>query len=418
MPCVTPPNLRITILGINYAPEPTGIAPYTTRLAERLASAGYEVRVLTGYPHYPKWDITEGYSGWKMEEVINGVHVRRLRHFVPRRVTNLHRLHLEISFGVRLMFARWGNPDVVLVVTPALFSTALVLFRSRLGLKRYATGVWVQDVYSRGLEETGTGGSLATRLMKKLEGSVLGSATKVSVIHDRFKHFVADSLGVEDSKVSVIRNWTHIDSPTDVDRRAVRAKMGWEDDDVIVLHAGNMGVKQALENVVDAARIAGERNSRVRFVLLGDGNQRRRIEELSAGVSNLQILSPLPDSEFTAALHSADILLVHELAGLREMAVPSKLTSYFSTGLPVIAATDAASTTADEIERSQSGLRVEPGSPHQLVDAAEALSADPGLSQVMGAAGMAYTSRELSQDAAMVKYMQWLDELAKQKFLT
>lgn len=415
MPCVTPPNLKITILGINYAPEPTGIAPYTTKLAEGLATAGYEVCVLTGYPHYPKWDITEGYSGWRMEEVINGVHVRRHRHYVPRRVTNFHRIHLEISFGIRLMFARWGNPDVVLVVTPALFSTALVLLRSRLGMKRYPTGVWVQDVYSRGLEETGAGGLLATRLMKKLEGHVLRSATRVSVIHERFKYFIADSLGVEESKVSVIRNWTHIDSPTNVDRLRIRAKLGWGEDDVIVLHAGNMGVKQGLENVVDAARIARERKSRVRFVLLGDGNQRQRIEELSVGVDNLQILKPLPDPEFTAALHSADILLVHELAGLREMAVPSKLTSYFSAGLPIIAATDAASTTADELEKSQGGLRVEPGLPEQLVDAAETLYADPGLSQTMGAAGVAYTTRELSQDAAMVKYMEWLDELAKQR---
>ncbi len=369
--------------------------------------------MLTGFPHYPKWDVTDGYSGWKIEEEINGVKIRRLRHYVPSRVTNLRRMHLEISFGIRLLFARWGRPDVVLVVTPALFSAAFVLLRTKLAWKHYVTGVWVQDIYSRGLEETGSGGSLATQIVKKLEGKILSSATGVSVIHDRFKHFLTSSLKVDDAKVAVIKNWSHIESQPQISRSEVRARHGWAPEDVIVLHAGNMGVKQSLENVVEAARIAAERKSRVKFVLLGDGNQRQRIQELSAGVRNIELIMPLPDSEFVDALHSADILLVNEMAGLKEMAVPSKLTSYFATGLPVIAATDAGSTTADEVEKSQAGLRIQPDSPSDLVDAAEALSENADLSIAMGIAGIAYTGRELSQDAAVVKYMEWLDQLVE-----
>jgi len=45
--------VKVVILGINYAPEPTGIAPYTTGLAMGLAERGHDVLVLTGHPHYP-----------------------------------------------------------------------------------------------------------------------------------------------------------------------------------------------------------------------------------------------------------------------------------------------------------------------------------------------------------------------------
>ena len=42
---------RIVIFGINYSPEPTGIATNTTWLAESLVSLGWQVTVVTGVPH-------------------------------------------------------------------------------------------------------------------------------------------------------------------------------------------------------------------------------------------------------------------------------------------------------------------------------------------------------------------------------
>ncbi|MBD0321819.1 MAG: glycosyltransferase WbuB, partial [Aldersonia sp.] len=47
--------MRVKIVGINYAPETTGIAPYTSGLADGLAARGHRVEVLTGQPHYPQW---------------------------------------------------------------------------------------------------------------------------------------------------------------------------------------------------------------------------------------------------------------------------------------------------------------------------------------------------------------------------
>ena len=54
--------LDVRVLGLNFAPEPTGIAPYTTGLAGFLADAGHRVHVVTGQPHYPQWFLAEGYQ--------------------------------------------------------------------------------------------------------------------------------------------------------------------------------------------------------------------------------------------------------------------------------------------------------------------------------------------------------------------
>lgn len=409
---MTSTQLRIAVFGLNYAPEPTGNAPYTTRLSELLAAEGHHVNVHAGYPYYPEWKLAAGYTGWSMSEVLQGVKVRRRRHFIPPTANNRHRMHMELSFGLRLVFSRWHRPDAVLVVSPALFSTALVVLRSKFGWRKPPTGVWVQDIYSCGLEEMGAGNSLSARIVKKVEGYVLRSASKVTVIHDRFADYLTSELGVPAENVSVIRNWTHLRPAGGIDRAVVRKRFGWADDDVIVLHAGNMGAKQGLGNVVEAARLADAAGSRVRFVLVGDGNQRDAIQKLAKGVDHIQFIAPLADQEFQEVLQSADILLVNELAGLREMSVPSKLTSYFSTLLPVIAATEADSTTAGEIKVSGAGLRVDPNSPEALLGAAECLGQDKLLSQKLGRAGRSYAESTLSEEAAIVQYSAWLRDLA------
>lgn len=407
--------MKITILGINYAPEPTGNAPYTTSLAEGLQAAGHTVHVVTGYPHYPEWQMKDGYGGWVSDEVVNGVATKRLRHFIPRMPNTIHRMHMEVSFGLRLLFARWGHPDVVLVISPALFSSALAILRVRLSPRRPAVGIWVQDIYSRGVVETGTGGKGLGRVMGKVESLILRSADGVVVIHDRFRQYIVNSLKVPKEATRVIRNWTHLPTAPICDRAQTRVQLGWASGDVIVLHAGNMGKKQGLENVVAAARLAEERNSPVKFVLMGDGNQRKALEADATGLSSIQFIDPLPGDDFQGALAAADVLLVNELPGVKDMAVPSKLTSYFSTGRPVIAATDNGSVTSSEMLASGGGVRVDAADPIGLLEIAEELGRDSAMASSLGAQGLRFRFDTLSEAAAIGHYDDFITSLASSR---
>ncbi len=53
-------ELSVCVVGINYAPDTTGIAPYTTALASALHTAGAAVHVITGIPHYPQLVFADG----------------------------------------------------------------------------------------------------------------------------------------------------------------------------------------------------------------------------------------------------------------------------------------------------------------------------------------------------------------------
>lgn len=404
-------SLNTLILSLNYAPEPTGNAPYSTKLAEGLKKRGMNVKVLTGFPHYPEWTIRQGYKGHSIREIISEVPVHRLRHAVPAKPTALSRLHMELSYGLRSVFVSWRDTEVVLAVSPALFSTGLAVLKAR--LIRKPIGVWVQDLYSRGLEETQGRTTVSSKLMKIVEGSILRSATEVSVIHQRFRDYAVEELKVPSHRVTIIRNWSHITIDEAKDSSLTRSRLGWAKTDFIVLHAGNMGVKQNLENVIDAARIAEERGSKIRYVLLGHGNQRAKLQDYAGGLANVTFIDPLPDSEFADAIQSADALLVNEMPGVREMSVPSKLTSYFATGLPVIACTENDSATADEIRASNSGLLVSAGQPGHLQEAAERLEMNPELAASLGSSGIPYVNRTLSEDLAITSYFDWLSRISK-----
>lgn len=406
--------MRVTIAGINAAPEPTGIAPYTSGLARGLARSGDEVRLVTGYPHYPQWQIQPGYRGLTIRERTDGVHVTRVRHTVPASPRLLNRLLMEVTFGLRAAFSNWGRPEALVVVSPALFSSAIAVARARLtGVPTY---VWIQDIYSLGISETGRGGGAAAAFLKRVERWTIRGGKGVVVIHERFKRYLVDELGIDADSITVVRNWTHISASPRRDRSEVRAERGWSHDEVVVLHAGNMGAKQGLENVVAASHLAAKAHSRVRFVMLGDGNQRERLVSLG-GNDRLEYLAPLPDDDFLDTLAAADVLLVNERPGLTEMCVPSKLTSYFSTGLPVIAATDATSITSEELALSGAGIRVDAGDPQALLDAAEQLASDPAGGERFGRSGLEFTSRHLAAESAIRRFASLLHGDASERIL-
>ncbi|WZH38938.1 MAG: glycosyltransferase [Microbacterium enclense] len=393
---------RTLIFGLNYPPETTGISPYTGAMAEGLTRRGHQVRAIVAHPHYPEWKISPGYGQWSRSERINGVRVDRLRHYVPRRPSLARRAVSEVTLGLRQSFTRWKNPTAIVAVSPALIASAVVRLRSSLTHRGTPFVVWVQDLYSVGLSETGQGGSLPSRVIRAVEGWLLRSASAVVVIHERFADRVHEDFGVPRDRIDVIRNWNHLPPFETADVAAVRASYGWRDDDIVVVHTGNMGVKQGLHHVIDAGRLAHERGERVRFVLVGNGSQRDELRRRAdASQTATQILPPLDDEAFANVLQSADILLVNELPGVAEMCVPSKLTSYFGSGRPVLAATDAGGITAQEIREASAGVAVDAGNAEALLEGAKTLAADRVAAIRYGENGKRYKETVLSETIAI-----------------
>lgn len=396
------------VLGLNYAPETTGIAPYTARMAEGLTALA-DVTVLTTPPHYPQWRVDPDHRGWTTRSRSAGVDVTRLRHYVPHNPRGVTRILSELSFTGRVLprLHHLPRPDAVVVVSPGLVPAAAgVRWAVRRGIP---VGVVVQDIYSFAVDtvsDVGRGAGWLKGRVRRTEAAMIASATGVLTIHDRMAEALSQLGPVPRERITVVRNWTHVDPPRDP--AALRAALGWPEDRRVLLHAGNMGAKQNLDVLVEVARLAEQCDQPLDVVLMGDGVERRRLEQVAAGLERISFLDGVPEADFTSVLAAADVLCVSERPGLQEMCAPSKLTSYLVSGRPVVAATAPDSAAADDLRASGAGVVVTPDDPMALLEAALRLA---GPETDLGTRGPAYAAAHLGEQQALDGYRSWVESL-------
>jgi colanic acid biosynthesis glycosyl transferase WcaI len=398
----------VLVVGINYGPETTGNAPYTTAIAEHLAASGHATTVVTGFPHYPAWRIEPGEHRVRTTEVRNGVRILRRRHYVPASQSAIRRAAYEATFTMHGFLSRPERPDAVIGVIPSLGGGVLArLFAAR---ARTAYGLIVQDLMGPAAAQSGIrGGRRVAGVTAAMERWATARARVVAIASESFRPYLLQH-GVDDSRVMLLPNWTRIPAATG-DRAVARARLGWPPDTAIVLHAGNMGLKQGLEQVVEAAQWAQRSQRAVRFVLVGDGSQRSALVDLAAGNDQIEILPFQPESDLPDILAAADVLLVSERETVIDMSLPSKLTTYFAAGRPVLAAVPAEGSTAAEIRRSGAGLIVPVGDPGALVEAVAHLVSDGTTGEDLGRAGRLYALETLGEDAALARVDRLLERL-------
>jgi colanic acid biosynthesis glycosyl transferase WcaI len=404
--------MRVLIIGINYRPELTGIGPYTAGLAEHLASRGDRVTVITGLPHYPGWRIAPGTPRRLVqEEPIGRVRVIRAAHYVPATQDAFRRAVYEATFGFTGLLASRGaeRPDAILGVVPSLSGGVL----ARLLGRRFGApyGLLFQDLMGPAASQSGmAGGRVVATATTAAERWATRRARAIGMVATSFGPYVR-SIGIPSDRLLHVPNWSRL-AEADLPVDAVRARFGWTDERQIVLHAGNIGLKQGLEQVVDAARLAAERGDPVRFVFSGGGNQAGAIRAVAQDLGNVDFLGVQPDGIHASLLAAADVLLLSERATQIDMSLPSKLTSYYAAGRPILAAVPIGGGSAAEVERSGAGIVVPAGGPERILDALTRLRTDPTLKAQLAAAGPAYAAANTSEAASLARAVALIDKIA------
>lgn len=388
----------VALVGISYAPEVTGTAVNNVDMAHSLRDAGHKVVVVTGMPHFPEWRVHTNYRGhMRIDELLDGVEVKRFSHYVPSRQSAPSRGLYEATFLVNAAAtAIRPEPDVFVGIIPSLSSGWLARFYAWRSGVRF--GLVFADLMGKAAHQSGMpGGKSVSGLVSKLELSLARSASEIGIIADGFREYLVAG-GVEPDRIHRIINRNR--APThrpEQPRSTVRRRMGWGDDEFVILHSGNMGYKQALDNVLRAAALAADRG-RWRFVLIGDGNQRADLRKLAQRlrVSNLEFLPLVASEDFDSLLAAADLLLVNQRGTVTDMSLPGKITAYFAAGVPVLAAVALQSETAKEVQRSGAGLVVSPDQPEALLAGIERLADDHETYLQLAEAGPKYVHKYLA----------------------
>ncbi|WP_240696459.1 glycosyltransferase family 4 protein [Cellulomonas sp. HD19AZ1] len=394
---------RVCLVGINYAPETTGIAPYTTAMARAWADAGAVVDVVTGVPHYPAWRVEdERYArGRSWHERDGAVALHRVRHHVPASADLRGRARMEASFLRRATpLVRRSAAGVVVAVTPSMSALAAAVT----GARGRPVGVVVQDLTGRGAQESGSTGGAAASLIGRAEVALLRRCAAVGVITPQFGATLT-AAGVPADRIVEVGNFTHV-RPSAATRDEACARLGWDPSVFRVVHTGNMGRKQGLEHVVEAALLAAARGvTGVELVLVGSGNCRDELVAAAAGLPTVRVLDPVDAERYPLVLAAADVLLLHERPGVREMCLPSKLTSYTAAGRPVLAAVEREGIAGRQLVAADAALVVPPGDADALLAAVERLRADRGLRDRLAAAARRLGEETYGEPAARARYV-------------
>ncbi len=391
---------RIIISTIHYWPEQIGIAPYATGLSEHLVQGGATVDVLTAMPFYPEWQVHPSYQGrLRQRETVHGVDIHRTRSYVPGNQSALQRALFESSFlfsGHNIVTLQ--RPDLVIGIVPALSGGVLAAAAAR--RFRVPYGLIFQDLSSPAALQSGIrGGGAVAGLTQSIEARLACNAAAVAIIAEGFRPYL-QKIGVDGRRIHRIRNWVHIGQPTHT-RKEARAALGIPDDAFVCLHAGNMGLKQGLENIIDAARLASRQHPQLLFVLMGGGNQRNHLQQMATDLLNVRFLPAQSEELFPNTLIAADVLLVNQRPSVTDMALPGKLTSYFASGRPVVAAVNMASETAAELAFADAGVVVQAGHPETLLEAILQLRAAPDEAQAIGQRGRVFAQAYLTEERAL-----------------
>ncbi|WP_374469660.1 WcaI family glycosyltransferase [Phenylobacterium sp.] len=337
---------RVVIYGINYAPEIAGVGRYTGEIGAYLASQGHDVCAITAPPHYPGWRLQQNSRvlSWRAEE-LDGVRVYRCPLYLTAKMHGLRRLLAPLSFALSsapVAFAQIlkRRPDVVIVVEPTLFVAPVAVLAARLVGAR--TILHVQDLEVEAAFAMGhlrADGPLK-RLASWFDRKATAAFDQVVTISNRMAEKIVRK-GVDPSKLTIVRNWVDVEAvrpmPTAM---GYRQELGIPTDKFVALYSGNIGAKQGVRVVLEAARELADRSD-ILVVIAGQGPMRAEVAAQAAILPNLQVLDFQPESRFSEFLSIADAHLLPQEKDAADLLLPSKLGGMLASGRPVIVTADA-----------------------------------------------------------------------------
>ena len=397
--------LRVCYFNRSYWPDTGATGQLLTELAEDLVSKhGIEVTVVTGYPV----NSTEPLAS---RQTRNGVHIVRARGttFSPRRFAGRAMNYVTYFFSALVAALGLPRQDVTIALTdPPIIGLAAIAARPRHGVIFFC-----QDIFPEvaGLLED-FHSPVINALLERLNRFMVRRAVRIIALGDTMASRLIHGKGADPGKITVIHNWADTSAIVPSEKRNAFAVAHGLDAKFVVLHAGNIGLSQNLDVVIEAAGLLKTHRDIV-ILFIGDGNRRAALQAAaeSRGLDNVTFLPYQPRDQLRWTYASSDVCLVSLKPGLAGYIVPSKLYPILAAGRPYIAAVEPVSEVAALTQRHRCGVLVEPGDAAQLADAILRLADQPHERAAMGTRARV-ASELFARDRQVAAHAQVIEEVA------
>lgn len=408
--------MKLLIYSLNYEPELTGIGKYSAEMAHWLVDRGHQVTVVTALPYYPEWKLHVGYrTGYFrpcQRSSRDGLKVYRSWLWVPRHPSGRSRIVHLLSFALMsfplLLRAFFARPDLVFVVMPTLVAAPAAACLARLfGTRRWLHVHDFEIDAALKLQVLDLGSSQKSSALIKaafaVERQLLGAFERVSTISGGMLACLRKK-GVAAQRSLQFPNWVDLAAlEVPIGANPVRSELGIEPADILILYAGNMGEKQGLDVVIDAARLLAA-HSRLHFLMVGEGSARAALQLKAASLGNMTWWPLQAKERLSDLLHAADIHVLPQRAGAADLVMPSKLGPMLASGRLVIGTANAGTELGDTLDAV--AVRVPPGNAPLLAASIHAWAEPAAPRAQRGAEGRAFVKATLERDAVLGAFVR------------
>lgn len=402
---------ELVILNQYYFPDVASTGHLLHELATETAKTGRRVSVLTCFPSYGP---PESWVACAADEVVQGVHVRRMRttRFSKDRIAG--RLSNAFTFLVPLLLRQLFSKSrgrVYMYTSNPPFLGIIGGLVSLIRNHRYIVllhdsyphmAVWCRKVRQGGLIES---------LWHAVNRVMYRRASRTIVLCERARELVVREYGLDPSRVHVIHNWA---DPATIGAVPKEASAFAKNNDLLgtftLLYSGNLGLYYEFESLLALAERFREEPD-FKLVFVGAGGRRAWIasEIDRRRLANVQMHPYQPFETLNDSLNACDVSLVTIAKGIEGISFPSKLYSSLAVGKPILAMSEPGSELQQMVEASGAGLWIPIGDLDALEAAVRKLRGDAAMRERMGRAARACSEHRYTTASAAKEYLRVVD---------
>ena len=379
---------NILIISQYFPPDISGGGTRAYNYAKALQDKGYNVTVITAYPHLHE-SVSKKYKFRLLaKEKMDGINIIRV--WIPSilHTSAKNRIILHFTFLVTCLFPLiLIKTDAIFASEPNLFAIIPAYLYSKLknaDVIRVVDDIWPEAIYERGYVKS----NFIKKILNKLAKFSYNYPKFILPLTDIGKEIIKKTYSINEEKIIVLGHG--------VNTKIFQYKQKQDKKEFTLMYSGSLVESYDFDLVFDAAKKL--KNEKIKFIIRGKGTLLSQLihKKNQMNLKNVEIdTNIVPYEKISEVLSVADVFLVpmkNEIALNSTLA--TKILEYQAIGRPIICCSEGAP--GEYVEKTNSGIKVNYGNLDEFVNAILKLQNDDELCYSMGINSRKYVDNNLT----------------------
>lgn len=361
-------------------------------LINELALNGHKITVVVAEE---KKNINET----KLEKYNDNVEILRVKvgdqfgvNFIKKGITTLKIQPLLKKAISKYLSDR--NYDLVLYSTPPVtFANVVEYCKHKYQCKSY---LMLKDIFPQNGVDIGLfkeNGIIYKFFKKKEEKLYINSDFIGCMSKKNVEYILQNNPHLCKEKVELFPNTIKVPSNsynTKESKNLYRKKYNIDDDKVVFVFGGNLGKPQGIDFLLNSIKELQD-YTKAYFLIIGKGSEKNKVKEHLKGLKNARFIEYLPKDDYEQLIDECDIGLVLLDNRFTIPNYPSRMLSYMTMSMPMVAATDKNTDVRELLENEANcGLWCSSDDINEFIKCIKKISEDSNLRKTLGENGRKY----------------------------